>query len=189
MGLLLAGALLVAPESAPAVTLTLVTFGASDVSVGSTVTAQLSVSGLGDASAPALSSWDVDIAFDPTLLSLSSVTFASPSELAIDFASLQSSGVNPVGPTESRVDAAETSFDDPATLEAGQPQAFLLATLAFTGLDAGAAVFAFAQAVLGDADGAPLSASVSVEAPEPSSFALMGLAAAALLRRAGRRRV
>jgi hypothetical protein len=185
--MLLFGAALVAgaPRAAEAVTITLVSFGASNVSVGSTVSVQISISGLGSGAAPALGAWDIDVAFDPTVISLSGVTFRSPSELGPG--SLQDSGLIPIGPTESRVDAAEISFEDAAALEAAQPDAFLLATIQFTGLTTGMATFSFAQLLLSDAQGAPLPADSVVEAPEPTGFALAGLGAAALLLRARRR--
>jgi hypothetical protein len=186
--MLLFGAALVAgaPRAAEAVTITLVSFGASNVSVGSTVSVQISISGLGSGAAPALGAWDIDVAFDPTVISLSGVvTFRSPSELGPG--SLQDSGLIPIGPTESRVDAAEISFEDAAALEAAQPDAFLLATIQFTGLTTGTAMFSFAQLLLSDAQGAPLPADSVVEAPEPTGFALAGLGVAALLLRARRR--
>jgi hypothetical protein len=173
---------------AEAVTITLTTFGASNVTVGSAVTVKLSVSGLGNGVAPSLGSFDVDIAFDPTLISFSDVSFASPSQLALDAGSLQDSGVIPIGANESRVDVSETSLDTPETLNDSQLDAFLLATLEFTGLSTGTATFSFAQIVLGDAEGATLPASGAVVVPEPSGFLLAGLASAALLLRTRRRR-
>jgi hypothetical protein len=141
--------------------------------VGSLVNVTIAVAGLGDFTAPSLRSYDVDVSYDPGLVSYVSTGFAAllgvPGSQALTAA----------GDLGTAVDVASVSLLSTATLHALQPESFALATLTFSVIGFGDAAFDFAAALLGDQAGAALAidsshgllAPVAV-VPEPSTSVL-----------------
>ena len=166
------------------------------VGTGSAVSVGLDISGLGDGTALSLGSFDIDILYNPLVLTFDSATFGDPglgNQLdlfgfgTINDAGLLGSGV---------LNVFELSFDLPEDLDDFQAPAFRLATLNFTALLPGTTSLTLDVFELGDADGLAITdfttedASVTVGAPsttvpEPSAAVLLlaGLAGIAALRK------
>lgn len=168
-------------SSALAATVSLVP-STSAVEVGATVALELRVSDVGS---NGLGTFDLDVLFDPALVTLSGVTYGSGLDVlglgSLQFATASADAVN----------LFELSLDSAAELLALQLDSFVLATLNFVGVTPGSAVFALSLNALGDAYGDSLSASlvdaaVTILAPSPSTvsepapYALLSAALAAL---------
>lgn len=159
----------------------------SAVPVGGNTTVDLTISGLGNGTAPSLSAFDLSLGFDPMLLSVSKVSFGSSSP-PFDQLNLSNYGTISqfIQPSAGILRLYEVSLDDPATLNSMQLGAFTLAEITFNGRMAGSSHLSLSVTSLGDASGNPLfvssvtGASVSVNGssvvPEPGSAALFGLA-------------
>jgi predicted extracellular nuclease len=155
--------------------------------VGGVASVTVSISELGDGVAPSLGAFDLDLAFDPAVLSLSSVTFGT----GLDVLGLGS--IHAFGPAGSGLlNFFEISLDAASDLDLLQPGAFSLFTINFDAIAAGTSSLALSVNGLADADGLALAASlqggsVTVSAvPLPGALWLLvsGLAAAgASLRR------
>ncbi len=165
---------------------------------GSSVTADLIVSGLGDFSAPSLSTFDVQIGYDPTILAATGGTIGDPvngDQLDLSgFGTINAIDTSILGTTE----PYEISFDFPSELDTLQLGSFTLASLTFNALTPGTSPLTIASMVLGDSNGDPLSAEIqnasvtisspSTSVPEPPTVPLIGLGLlvmACLVRRAG----
>ena len=154
------------------------------VSVGSTVTVDLVVSGLADNAAPSLGTFDLNVNFDPSILTFNGAIFGSQLDLFglgdISFATLGVGTVN----------LFELSLESAADLDNLQAGAFILAILSFNALSTGTSPLDVSVNALGDSLGNPLSAdlvsgsitSLGTSVPEPSTLALVGLALFALTR-------
>jgi hypothetical protein len=157
------------------------------VAVGDTITIKVQVSGIKSLQAPALSAFDLGVDFDPLLLAFKSpVRFGDPSRG--DLLDLSNQAIRDESATDGLVSFAEVSFDDPATLEAVQPDTFILASLSFSSLKAGSSSLGLVvtDTSLGDALGDPIllmgqpgNALVAVsqgstQVPEPT-VSLLGL--------------
>ena len=152
------------------------------VAEGSQVTVDLAISGLSDP--PSLGTFDLNIEFDPTLLSFSNFAFGDPTlgdQLDPTGGKNILSFVNPgVGTT----DLFELSLDSASTLNALQASGFTLGVLTFDTIGIGTSELSLSINALGDAEGNSLSAtlqngSVSVASstvPEPSPLTLLGCA-------------
>lgn len=168
---------LVAGTQAHAITISLVALPAS-VAPEAPVDVEIAISGLASPGPPSLGAFELAIAFDDGVLSYLGVTFGpylgSPPTSAYTESS-ETAGV---------VDLLELSLLSVATLNALQPAAFLLATLHFDGLAAGETAIEITDAILGDALGNPLSASLVgasvVVLPEPATLALLAAGLASL---------
>lgn len=147
------------------------------VAVGEAVSIDLNISDLGVASAPSLGIFDLDVSFDPTILSFSNVVYGD-ADLGDQ---LNFSGLGAY--YETSADAGEVnlyglSFDVPDSLDIQQAAEFTLARLTFESLQIGTSVLGLSITDLGDADGNPLdtttvNSAVSV-VPEPASLLLLG---------------
>jgi len=153
----------------------------ADVAVGGGVDVDVVVSGLGAGVPPSLGSYDLDVTFDASRLTLDSLSFG-----ALLGDSLQSAVLG-----AGLVDFAELSLLLPAELDALQPASFSIATLHFTVSAAGASTVAVSQALAGDGFGRPLaidalgSATVTGSVvPEPGAAALFALGTLLVLKRA-----
>lgn len=178
------GAALLALVALPAHAI-IITFNptAQSTTVGSSVDVALVISGLTDGAAPSLSTFDLDLSFDPAILGFSSATFGDPvlgDQLDLFALGSLSSATPGVG----TVNLFELSFDSPSDLDALQAGSFTLATLTFNGLSVGTSALGISINALGDSLGDPLSASIqsgsitsqgTSQIPEPSSLLLLGV--------------
>lgn len=157
-----------------------VTPSAPELPVGSPLEVGLQISGLGVGSAPSLSSFDLRLGFDETLLDFDAVQFGDAEEG--DALALTGFGsFTEVDPEPGGVTVREVSFDPPSDLDALQPGDFTLASIRFVTSEAGTSPLSLSVMALGDAAGAPLSLSGGVSegtvrvVPEPGPAALLGL--------------
>ncbi|MDO8448384.1 MAG: cohesin domain-containing protein [Rhodoferax sp.] len=160
------------------------------VASGSLATVSLSIAGL-DGSATALGGFDLDLGFNPAILSLRGVRFGDPSlgdqlDLGGSSALICSSGYDtspscPADLTGGVVNLLELSLDAPDVLNALQADNFVLATFSFNTLSPGQSALSVVRLELADAYGDLLIADIqpggiTVSAPNaiptPSSLAL-----------------
>jgi hypothetical protein len=153
------------------------------IALGGQAEVDLVISGLGDSIAPSLSTFDVDVSFDPAILSLpvSGVSYGHPVlGDQLDLLGLGSDTLTTVG--VGSVNLFELSFDLPDDLNTQQAGAFTLATLTFDTVGAGSSTLGLSINALGDALGESLTDEVhggsvtvtseGVPVPEPSALAL-----------------
>jgi hypothetical protein len=161
------------------------------VSQGSTADVALTIAGLGDATAPSLGVFDLDLGFDATLLDLTGVDFGDP--VAGDQLDLTGLGsLNFATPGANTVNLFELSFDPIDALNALQADHFTLAVLHFSARAAGTSALHLTVNALGDAAGAALPATITdgaisvegagpIPTPEPGSIVLVTSGLAGLL--------
>ena len=185
-GWLAASFLTVAATPAEAVTIVLTPSAFSEV-VGSSFEVQIVASDLAAGMAPSLSTFDLDISFDSSILAFQNATFGDP--ILGDLLDLSGSGsVTAVTPGAGTVNLFALSFDSPEDLNTLQAGSFTLATLELRAIGVGLGQLDVSVLELGDALGDPLAAtvlaaSVDVDAasiPEPASLWLALAGAAAL---------
>lgn len=155
------------------------------VDSGANFTAALTISGLGDASSPSLGTYDIAVSYDPSIINFVGASYGDP--VLGDQLDLSGFGTYTSTTTSTNsVELFELSFDDAATLDALQSNAFTLANLSFNAQSVGSAALGINVIALGDSLGNSLSASlangaVTVKsgnvstAPEPASLALLGI--------------
>jgi hypothetical protein len=152
-----------------------------EVETNTPVNVDLAISDLGDATAPSLGSFDLDITYDPTILALSGtngLSFGDQLDL-FGLGSLQSFDDS----TPGTINLYEISLDLPGDLNSLQQSSFTLATLTFDTLLEGMTSLSVAVNALGDAYGDPLTTEVSAaelsvintEVPEPTSLLLLAI--------------
>lgn len=154
------------------------------VTVGGQVRIDISVSGLVDAAAPSLGTFDFDLGFDAGALTFQSVTFGTGLDV-LGLGSLQF-----VTPGAGTVNLLEVSLDTVDDLNSLQADSFLLATVTFLADAPGTPSFSLKANAFGDAAGAALDFGVTSlprlaiqpggtgQLPEPTTLALLALAAA-----------
>ncbi|MBU0602010.1 MAG: cohesin domain-containing protein [Gammaproteobacteria bacterium] len=154
------------------------------VAPGDTFSIDIVVTDLGDTAASTLGTYDLSVAFDPSLVKVFGITFGNGLDV-FDLGSLftVSSGFGTIS-------LYELSFDSIDDLVALQPDAFTLATLTFKAISLGTTPFDVSVTAFGDAFGDSLpvtltGSSVAV-VPEPQTLALM-LAGLGLIGFAARR--
>jgi hypothetical protein len=179
IALVFGGLLLIAQGSAWAIAIDVVP-QMQEVTAGSSVNVDIAISGLGDMVAPSVSAYDIDIFFDPSILSFDSVAFSDQLDV-FGFGDITSVDASVSG----TVNLFELSLDLPSDLDALQLSAFTLATLTFDANTAGTSAISLGLNALGDGNGDPLTAiiqgsSVNVTpapttVPEPAAWLLFGL--------------
>jgi hypothetical protein len=160
-----------------------------NIAVGNQFVVGLQISGVGAGSAPSVGTFDLDLGFDPLLLSFVGATYGTGLDV-LGLGSIQSTT-----PGGSSVNLFELSLDSAADLNTLQPASFILATLTFDALANGTSPLTISPNALGDADGNSLAATlvngsvtvgpVPTGVPEPSTFALLacGFGGLAFMRR------
>jgi hypothetical protein len=152
------------------------------VAVATPVTVTLGIAGLGNGTA--LSAYDLDIGFNPALLSFRSLQFGDPVlDNQLDLSHTGSLQQITLG--AGHLNLVEYSFDPAELLKQQQAGGFVLATLIFDTLAPGSGLLALSVNGLLDADGGSLGAdslqngTVDIAAgaaiPAPSSLGLLGL--------------
>lgn len=165
------------------------------ISVGGPVSLDLVVSGLNAFAAPGVGAFDVDLTYNPAVLSAVSASFGTHLDLGL-FGSIQSSNLS----TPGLIHLDEVSLESSSDLLSSQPASFKLATLNFTGTGGGVSSVAVASATLSDVTGlqsiTPVTAAAQIdvsgggsEVPDPASTATLlpfGLLGIWMLRRSAR---
>jgi hypothetical protein len=124
--------------------------GSDTIAMNGSTTVDLSITGLTPGQT-ALGTFDVNVAFDPSILTLESAIYGDP---AIgDQLSFNGLALNETTLGGGAVELFELSFDPSATLLSFQPDHFTLATLTFSGLSAGSAMLSLSANAIGDQDG------------------------------------
>jgi len=146
-----------------------------DVPLGSPATVDLVISGLGNYTSPSLGVFDLDILYDPTILSFSSYTLGPYLGEAWDLS------WGEVMPGD--VNLAELSLLLPDELNSLQPSSFTLASLTFDTLSLGTSNLELSIYALGDEWGDPFpliateSGNVNVTSvPEPATLTYLLIA-------------
>ena len=116
-------------------------------SVGSPVNAAVQVSGLGNGTAPSLGAYDINVNFDPNVLSYQSFNFGT--QLGGPANSVQSTSQ----PTGGTINLAEVSLLPAGSLNQSQPGTFALGNLQFTATAPGQSPLSFGNVTFADADG------------------------------------
>lgn len=132
-----------------------VSVGSQTVAQGGFTTVDLGISGLGNGTA--LGGFDLNVGFDPSLLSFSSAAFGDPTlgdQLDLEGFGTITDTVAGSGTTE----LYELSLDSPSALISLQPSSFTLGTLTFVGLRAGKSPLSISFNTLADQNGNSLSA-------------------------------
>lgn len=147
----------------------------------------LVVTGLSELSAPALSTYDLDIRFDPNHLTLSGVQFGDPvlgSQLDVFDSgdNVTEFELNGVG----SVNLFEFTLDTPEDLNNWQTDHFTLATLSFRVLNPVSSRLDINVNVFDDADALPISvvtgSATVTSVPLPASVWMMGITLGLLFR-------
>ena len=164
-------------SSALAVAIT-ITPVSQTITLGNTAAIDIGISGLGDHSSPSLGVFDLDILFNPAILSFNSVVFGDP--ILGDQLDLMGFGsLTDVKTVSGSINLFELSLDSSADLDSLQSGAFILARILFNSLSIGDSALQVVINDLGDAKGAAITAAVSdanvtVSAiPEPNSIFLI----------------
>ena len=144
------------------------------VPLGNTVDVAVNVSGLSEMTAPSMGAYDLDVLFDPSILSFHSIAFVSQLDLSI-----QGSVRDYDDSTMGVLNAYEVSLESTLNLNSSQSGNFDLFTLTFDTLAQGFSNLDISVTALGDAGGMPLfcdviGARISV-IPAPTAFMLGGL--------------
>lgn len=150
--------------------------------VGSPAQIQIAIAGLGLDSAPSLGAYDLNIAFNPAILSFTGLTFGDPTHGD----QLNLSGAGTVSDflilSPGVLEFFEISLDSPSVLDTQQLDHFVLATLQFSTLAPGTSALTPSLNSAGDSSGAPLTPSLAAgrinvsQTPEPGTMGLLALA-------------
>jgi hypothetical protein len=122
------------------------------INVGASAAMDLVISGLADHASPSLGAFDLDLKYDPAILSAVSLTFGSYLDLGV-LGSSRFSDLSTVG----IIHVDEVSFEDSIALNDAQPSTFTLTTLNFTGFAPGTSAVDLSFASLSDELGQSLT--------------------------------
>ena len=112
-----------------------ISIGTTTASAGGTATVDLNISGLTPGTA--LGAFDLNIGFDPAVVSFSSALIGDPL-LGGDQLDPEGFGtLSGIVPGTSTVELYDISLDDPSALTASQPTSFTLATLTYNAVASG----------------------------------------------------
>jgi len=177
------------------------------VSVGSTLTMDVKISGLGYLMAPSLSSFDLGILYNPNYLNLTGVSFGDPffgDQLDLSgYGSLTSTTPGIAKGDLVEFGIAEVSLDSLNDLNSGQLDNFILASLTFSGKGVSNGLNSITFANLYDPAIYPNSTHILLDAannlipssevilgssniqvvPEPNTFLLLGVGLVSFLRK------
>lgn len=163
---------------APASWATTITFNPleQEVKVGDAVFVDVTISGLGDHSAPSLGEFDLDVSYDEDVLMFYGALFGDPDGDQLD---LSGYGADyDITSYEGGISLYGLSYDTPDTLDTSQAGAFILARVAFQVLGTGLSDLGVSIDTLGDADGNAITADTqngNIHAtPVPSALLLLG---------------
>jgi|ERR1019366_4936843 hypothetical protein len=169
-------------------TITLSVFPSSQsVALGSQVNVSLQITGLGNQTAPSLGTFDLNLGFDPIILSFDSAVFGD----SILGDQLDPTGlgntINFSSPGFGTVELFDLSLDSASQLNGLQPASFILGSLVFDTIGIGTGSLNLTINSLGDADGNSLAANIQngsadvtavSSVPEPNSGLLLVTGAA-----------
>jgi hypothetical protein len=153
---------------------------AQTVPTASSVNVKLGISGLGNGIAPSLGTFDLDINYNPAVLSFTGASFGDPllgDQLDLFGLGSISSSSNA---TPGIVNLFQLSLDSSTDMDTLQAANFTMATLTFSALSLGTSSLSISINALGDSNGSPLiadltSGSVTVAAvPIPAAIWLFG---------------
>lgn len=144
----------------------------------STATVWIGFSNLDDLTPRALGAYDLQLAYDPSLLALNAVHFGDP----VHGDQLDLSGYGTLAFADPSIPGLvrvlELSFDDASTLNQNQLPQFALAGFFFQTLGAGVSPLSIEINMVTDASGFPMPVTVGshsfAETPEPAMFVLAG---------------
>lgn len=122
-----------------------------NVSVGNQFEVDITVSDLGNFQAPSVSTFDLDVTFNSSVIAFNNVTFGDPilgKQLDVLFGSFTG-----VTSGSGNTNIFELSFDFPEVLDSFQPGNFTLATLTFDAIEEGNSKLELEVNALGDALG------------------------------------
>jgi Cohesin domain len=130
------------------------------VKSGAIVTTGLRVAGLGNSAAPSIGTFDIDISFDPTILTFQSVTFGdSVAGDQLDLFGLGS--IKSSTESSGLVNIFQLSLDSATDLDALQLASFTLAIFSFQAKAPGTSGLSLSVNALGDGLGEALATDVS----------------------------
>ncbi len=164
-----------------------------NVPLGNTAVVGLFVSGLGDGVAPSLSSFSLDLSFDDSLLSLTTVNFGDPSATPNNQIEIVFPGISGFFPSVgSSFTIFQSSFDLPADLISSQHAAFRLFSVEFATLGEGVSMIEILNLTATDEQSNDFSSSFAIQTgavevtgagvviPEPATWSLLAGALALL---------
>jgi hypothetical protein len=129
------------------------------ISVGGSASVDLVISGLRNFASPSLGAFDLDLTYNLSVLSASSLTFGSFLDLGT-FGSVQSFDIS----TPGLIHLDEVSLETSSDLNTFQPDTFTLSTLVFVGLTPGVSSIDFSFASLACPTRAGLRSAASLRA-------------------------
>jgi hypothetical protein len=162
-------------------------------SPGGTVQVQVRIDGLVDSAAPSLGAFGLAISYDGNILRPTGVVYGDPVlGNQLNLGGLGDPNLPPTIAPPLPVGIGAVSFDTASTLDTQQKDAFTLATITFSALAFGSSALGISVLSLADAQGDPLTATLSgatVVVPEPSAVTMLIVGLLGMMGWAARRRI